>query len=157
PVGTIVIDSATRDRIGRAFHVASLGPQSLEGIEGKVEAFVLGVPRAGLTTFAARSTARSRLFVGRSAEMDKLRKRWLLAWAGHGQVRFLVGPAGIGKSRLALALSHHAAEKHGAVLSYQCSELYRSSALYPLLDRLRRDAGIRHQDPPEKQIAKLRK
>ena len=59
---------------------------------------------------------------------------------------------------MALALSHlAAAEQHGAVLSYQCSDLYRSSALYPILDRLRRDARIRHLDRPEMQIAKLRK
>jgi len=157
PPGSIVIDRATRDRLGRAFHVAALEPQSVEGIEGKVEAFVLGVPRSGLTTFAARNAARSRPLVGRYAEMADLRKQWLLACEGHGQVGFLVGTAGIGKSRLALALSHLAAEQGGTVLSYQCSELYRSSALYPLLDRLRHDAGIRHHDPPEKQIAKLRK
>jgi class 3 adenylate cyclase/tetratricopeptide (TPR) repeat protein len=155
--GSIVIDKATRDRLGRAFHVAALGPQSFEGIEGKVEAFVLGVRRSGLITFAARNAARSRPLVGRYAEMAELRKQWLLACEGHGQVGFLVGTAGIGKSRLALALSHLAAEQRGTVLSYQCSELYRSSALYPLLDRLRRDAGIRHHDPPETQIAKLRK
>ena len=155
--GSIVIDRATRDRLGRAFHVAALGPQSFEGIEGKVEAFVLGVPRSGLTTFAARNAAHSRPLVGRYAEMEELRKQWLLACEGHGQVGFLVGTAGIGKSRLALALSHLAAEQHGAVLSYQCSDLYRSSALYPLLDRLRRDARIRHLDLPETQIAKLRK
>ena len=89
--------------------------------------------------------------------MAELRKQWLLACEGHGQVGFLVGTAGIGKSRLALALSHLAAEQRGTVLSYQCSELYRSSALYPLLERLRRDASIRHHDPPERQIAKLRK
>ena len=73
--------------------------------------------------------------------MAGLRKQWLLACEGHGQVGFIVGTAGIGKSRLALALSHLAAEQDGTVLSYQCSELYRSSALYPLLDRLRRDAA----------------
>ena len=89
--------------------------------------------------------------------MAELRKQWLLACEGHGQVGFLVGSAGIGKSRLALAVSHLAAEQRSTVLSYQCSELYRSSALYPLLDRLRRDASIRHRDAPEKQIAKLRK
>ena len=155
--GSIVIDRTTKDRLGRAFLVASLGPQSFHGIEGKVETFHLVEPLSGVTTFAARSTARSRLLVGRSAEMDKLRKQWLLACDGHGQVGFLVGPAGIGKSRLALALSHHAAGKHGAVLSYQCSDLHRSSPLYPLLDRLRRDARIRHLDLPQAQIAKLRK
>ena len=156
--GSIVIDRATRDRIGRAFHVAALGLQSFEGIEGKVEAFVLGVPRSGLTTFAARNTAHSRPLVGRHDEMEELRKQWLLACEGQGQIGFLVGTAGIGKSRMALALSHlAAAEQHGAVLSYQCSDLHRSSALYPLLDRLRRDARIRHLDRPEMQIAKLRK
>ena len=144
---------SNRDRIGRAFHVVPLGPQSFAGIEGKVEAFVL----KGQTTFAARNAVRSRPLVGRYAEMADLRKQWLLACEGRGQAGFLVGNAGIGKSRLALAVSDLAAERRGTVLSYQCSELYRSSALYPLLERLRRDAGIRHHDPPERQIAKLRK
>jgi predicted ATPase/class 3 adenylate cyclase len=155
--GSIVIDRATWDRIGRAFHVAALGPESFEGIEGKVEAFGLGVPRSGLTTFAARNAAPSRPLVGRDAERAELRKQWLLACEGHGQVGFLVGSAGVGKSRLALAVSDLATEQRSTVVSYQCSELYRSSSLYPLLDRLRRDAGIRHRDAPEKQIAKLRK
>ena len=155
--GCIVAERATRDRFGRAFHVTALEPQSFEGIEGKVEAFVLGPPRWGLTTFAARKAARSRPLVGRYAEMAELRKQWLLACEGHGQVGFLVGDAGIGKSRLAQALSHLAAEQRGTVLNYQCSELYQSSALYPLLDRLRRDARICPGDKPEAQIAKLRK
>ena len=153
---SIVIDRATRDRIGRAFHVAALEPQSFKGIEGKVEVVVLKAPRSGLTKFAARNAARSLPLVGRYAEMAGLRKQWLLACEGHGQVGFIVGTAGIGKSRLALALSHFAAEQDGTVICYQCSELYRSSALYPLLDRLRRDARIRLNDQPETQIAKLR-
>jgi predicted ATPase/class 3 adenylate cyclase len=153
--GSIVIDRATKDRLGRAFHVSALGPQSFEGIEGEVETFVLGVPRSGLTKFEARNASRSRPLVGRNAELTELRQQWLLACEGHGQVGFLVGTAGIGKSRLALALSHLAAEQRGIVLRYQCSELHRSSALYPLLDRLRRDARIHLHDPPERQIAKL--
>ena len=155
--GSIVIDKATSDRIGRTFRVVALEPQSFEGIENKVAAFVLGMPRLGLTKFAARNTSPSRPLIGRDAEMAELRKQWLLACKGHGQVGFIVGTAGIGKSRLALALSHLAAEQRGTVLSYQCSELYRSSPLYPLLDRFRRDARIRHHDPPKMQIAKLRK
>ena len=84
--GSIVIDRATWDRIGRAFHVAALGPESFEGIEGKVvEAFELGLPRSGLTTFAARNAAPSRPLVGRDAETAELRKQWLLACEGHGQ------------------------------------------------------------------------
>jgi predicted ATPase/class 3 adenylate cyclase len=155
--GSIAIDRATRDRFGRAFHVTALEPQSLEGIEGKVEVFVLGPPRWGLNTFAARKISRARALVGRYPEMAGLRKQWRLACDGHGQVGFLVGAAGIGKSRLALALSHLATEQRGTVLNYQCSELYRSSALYPLLDRLRRDASIHPRDKPEEQIAKLSK
>jgi len=157
PPDAIVIDRATRDRLGRSFQFDALEPQLLEGIEGKVEAFVLGAPQSGLTKFAARNAARSRPLVGRHTELAELRKQWLLACEGHGQVGFLVGSAGIGKSRLALALSHFAAEQGGTVLTYQCSQPYRSSPLYPLLDRLRRDARIRHHDQPATQIAKLRK
>ena len=156
PRGKIVIDRATRDRLGRSFHFAALEPQLLEGIKGKVEAFVLEAPQSGLTKFAAHDAARSQPLVGRQPELAKLSKQWQLAREGQGQASFIVGNAGIGKSRLALALSQLAAEQEGTVISYQCSELYRSSALYPFLDGLRRDAGIKYDDKPENQIAKLR-
>jgi class 3 adenylate cyclase/tetratricopeptide (TPR) repeat protein len=156
PPGSIVIDRATRDRLGRSFQFDALEPQLFAGIEGKVEAFVLGAPQSGLTKFAAQIAAPSRPLVGRHAEMVKLSKQWELAREGHGQAGFIVGNAGIGKSRLALALSQLAAEQGGTVISYQCSELYRTSALYPFLDGLRRDAGIKYDDKPENQIAKLR-
>jgi len=156
PPDAIVIDRATRDRLGRSFQFDALEPQLLEGIEGKVEAFALGAPQSGLTKFAARNAARSRPLVGRHTELAELSKQWTLAREGHGQAGFIVGNAGIGKSRLALAMSQLAGRQGDTVISYQCSELYRGSALYPFLDGLRRDAGIKYDDEPESQIAKLR-
>jgi hypothetical protein len=88
PPGAIVIDRATRDRIGRASHVAALGPQSFEGIEGKVEAFVLGVPRSGLTTFAARNAGPLAATRRATAGRAELRKQWLLACEGMARLAF---------------------------------------------------------------------
>src|SRR3954468_21745839 len=44
--------------------------------------------------------------VGREAELDRLRAHWDAARAGHGRVVALTGPAGIGKTRLAVELAH---------------------------------------------------
>jgi WD40 repeat protein/DNA-binding SARP family transcriptional activator len=43
---------------------------------------------------------------GREAELEQLRAHWDAARAGHGRVVALVGPAGIGKTRLAAELAH---------------------------------------------------
>jgi class 3 adenylate cyclase/tetratricopeptide (TPR) repeat protein len=156
PAGSIVICSASKRRLGDLFQFDALEPQLLEGFEDKVEAFVLGAPQTGLTKFEAQHGARSSPIIGRDTEIAKLSKQWKLAREGQRQIGLIVGNPGIGKSRLALALSQLAAEQGGAVLTYQCSEVYRSSAFYPFLDGLRRDAGINYNDAPENQIAKLR-
>ena len=44
--------------------------------------------------------------VGREAELERLRAHWDAARAGHGRVIALTGPAGIGKTRLAVELAH---------------------------------------------------
>jgi class 3 adenylate cyclase/tetratricopeptide (TPR) repeat protein len=151
----IVIDKATSDRLGRSFHLTALEPKLFKGIDSKVEAFGLVARQSGQTKFDARIAPGLGPLVGRQPELTKLSKQWELAREGQGQAGFIVGNAGIGKSRLALAVSRLAA-KGGISRKYQCSELYRSKALYPFLDGLRRDARIQYDDKREDQIAKLR-
>ena len=53
--------------------------------------------RTRLQAAASRGLTR---FVGRNAELDRLRMAWQQAAAGHGQVVAVVGEPGVGKSRL---------------------------------------------------------
>jgi class 3 adenylate cyclase len=82
--------------------------------------------------------------VGREAEVDALLARWQRAVAGEGQVVFVSGEAGIGKSRLALALTERIVAGDGAheELVASCAPQTATSALRPLVIALRRALGL---------------
>jgi class 3 adenylate cyclase/tetratricopeptide (TPR) repeat protein len=87
--------------------------------------------------------------VGREAEVEALLARWQRAVAGEGQVVFVSGEAGLGKSRLALALTERivAAEAAHEELVAACAPQTETSALRPLVIALRRALGLADTAP----------
>jgi DNA-binding SARP family transcriptional activator/tetratricopeptide (TPR) repeat protein len=82
---------------------------------------LVSVPLPRLPGEEGDSTPRVR-FVGREAELERLRARWLEAAAGEPRMVLVGGEAGVGKTRL---LAHFAREVHGAganVLYGRCDE-----------------------------------
>jgi class 3 adenylate cyclase/tetratricopeptide (TPR) repeat protein/putative sterol carrier protein len=61
-------------------------------------------------------------FVGRDAELDRLRKCWLDAETGIEQFVALSGEPGIGKTRLAVEFINEVADRRGLVLAGRCDE-----------------------------------
>jgi class 3 adenylate cyclase len=82
--------------------------------------------------------------VGREAEVEALLARWQRVEAGEGQVVFVSGEAGIGKSRLALALTERivAGDAAHEELVASCAPQTATSALRPLVIALRRALGL---------------
>ena len=74
--------------------------------------------------------------VGREAAL--LHERWAQARDGLGQVVVLSGEAGIGKSRLVMALKEYVAGEPHTRWECRCSPYFQDSALYPLIDRSQR-------------------
>ena len=70
-------------------------------------------------------------FVGRSTELDKLRARLARARGGNGGVVALVGEAGIGKTRTALAFAERARDEGAAVAVGACAEGEWGAPLQP--------------------------
>jgi predicted ATPase len=66
--------------------------------------------------------------VGREEELELLLRRWSKAKAGEGQVVLLSGEPGIGKSRLAAALSEHIGTEPHTRLRYFCLPHHQDSA-----------------------------
>jgi predicted ATPase len=93
--------------------------------------------------------------VGRAPESALLRDRLREAWAGAGQIVFLSGEAGIGKSRLGAQLAAEVASEPLTRLRYQCSPYHRDSVLHPFVVALGRAAGLGPEDPAETQLDKL--
>ena len=87
--------------------------------------------------------------------MDLLLERQRLAWKGEGQVVLISGEAGIGKSRLAAALSERLARQPHLQFRYQCSPYHANSALHPIIDQLERAAEFKADDTSELRLDKL--
>ena len=93
--------------------------------------------------------------VGREEESELLLRRWSRAKAGQGQVVLLSGEAGIGKSRLAAALSDRLASEPHVRLRYFCSPQHTDSAFYSIIGQMERAAGTAHDDTPQTRLDKL--
>lgn len=76
-------------------------------------------------------------FVGRDQEFGELLAQWQLAGKGKGNVVFIEGEAGIGKSRLARELINFITERESLALIGRCSRAERSLPYQPLISALR--------------------
>lgn len=93
--------------------------------------------------------------VGRERELDRLRRSWSAVRAGAGRTVVVTGGRGVGKTRLVSSLA--AAEAaHAAVVDCACHELDAGSAYGSIRKLLARAAGIKPDDPPALQAARLR-
>jgi predicted ATPase/class 3 adenylate cyclase len=92
--------------------------------------------------------------VGRDREIRQLEDCFDRARDGSGQVVFLVGEPGIGKSRLVHELRQRLGERAGWSEG-RCLSFGRSIAFYPLVDLLRREFGIEDEDPEDAVVDKI--
>ena len=93
--------------------------------------------------------------VGREHELGLLRERWDLAREGEGQVILLSGEAGIGKSRMVQDFRHQLGDATRFNLYYQCSPHHINSAYYPVIQRLKKAAGIASEDENDSKLDKV--
>ncbi|OCP19692.1 MULTISPECIES: adenylate/guanylate cyclase domain-containing protein [unclassified Ensifer] len=153
--GTLVIAEATRALLRGQFKLESLGVRSIKGFAEAAEAFrVLGEVRSG-DRFEACHATEVLPMVGRDQELALLVDRWTLAKAREGQVVLLEGEAGIGKSRLALALRDHLSREPHLLRRYCTSPYHTNSALRPVIAQLEQAAGFERDDSSAVKLARL--
>jgi len=137
------------------FECRDLGFVELKGLTNKVSVSQVLRPSAVESRFEALRAAELSPLVGREEETDLLLQRWRRAKNGHGQLVLISGEAGIGKSRLALALQDRLQGEPHTRLSYSCSPYHRDSALYPFITQLERVAGFARDDAAATRLDKL--
>ncbi len=74
---------------------------------------------------------------------------------GHGQVVFVSGEPGIGKSALVDTLRRAARAEGLTRITFRCSPYHTNSALYPLVEHWKRLAGWQPEDDGAARLAKL--
>ena len=152
----VVLAEGTRKLLGNLFELQDLGTRDLKGIAEPVR--IWAALRASLmeSRFEALHATGLTALVGREEESELLRRRWARAMVGDGQVVFLSGESGIGKSRLTAALLENLAGEPQTRLRYFCSPRHTDSALYPIILQLERAAGFAREDTAEEKLGKLR-
>ena len=94
-------------------------------------------------------------FVGREREIDQLRDAFGRAAAGHGQVVFIAGDAGIGKSRLLAEFRSRLADQPHRWVEGRCAAYGTTTPFLPIIDAMRGYLGIDDQDDEARASAKI--
>jgi class 3 adenylate cyclase/tetratricopeptide (TPR) repeat protein len=153
--GQVVIGASTQRLCGGLFEYRDLGPVVLKGFEQPVRAWQVIKEATGASRFEALHGSHMASLTGRDEELDLLHRRWREALRGEGRVAVITGEAGIGKSRLTVALDQMiVAEPHAVVWCF-CSPHRTDSALYPIIRQLERAANFESTDLPSQKMAKL--
>ena len=153
--GIVAIEPVTRRLIGGLFDCRDLGTIDSAGGTEPVRAWrVLGETVTVSRFEALRGPALTRL-VGREEETSLLLRLWSRAMAGEGQVALVSGEAGLGKSRLTVALEERLTAEPHFRLRYFCSPHHQDSPLFPFVDQLGRAAGFVRDDTPASRLEKL--
>ena len=144
--GSIVISGAVLRLAEDVARVNALGAAPVKGMAAPVEVYELigaNAVRRRLQSAAARGLTR---FVGRTMEIEALEQALERAAAGHGQLVAVVGEAGVGKSRLIYELIHSRRAQGWRVLESASVSYGKGTPYFPVIDLLKRYAGIEDGD-----------
>ena len=155
PANAVVISAVTARLVQGTFALEDLGTHTLHGV---AEPMTISRVRGLLATPSRDEefvTAGVPLLVGREEESGLLRRRWEQSKAGLGQVVFVSGEAGIGKSALVEGLRAQVRAEGLPRIAYRCSPYHTTSALYPVITHLEHLLQFAPDDPPATKLAKL--
>jgi class 3 adenylate cyclase/tetratricopeptide (TPR) repeat protein len=154
--GAILVSESTQRAISGFFETFDLGELAVKG-HAPVRAHEVLRPRGRRSRLDAAIERGLTPLVGRESELATLRERFREARAGRGQVVFIAGEAGIGKSRLLLEFRRGLAATAGDVtwLEGQCVSFGQSIPFLPVIDQLRRNFGVEELDGEPEIIAKI--
>src|SRR6266852_2152113 len=146
--GQVVISEPIHHLVTGFFHTQSLGAQTLKGKAETVRTWeVLSAQATRSRLDVAAERGLTPLF-GRDKELAVLADCFEKARAGHGQMVFIVGEPGIGKSRLLYEFRQRIGDR-AAWQEGRCVSFGQSIPFHPLIDALRRSSGIDDGDDEE--------
>lgn len=130
--GQVVIAPATRALLGQSLVLRALPEVILKGFATPVTPYEVAGEAGGLSRFHAKRGRAMLPLIGREAERTALLNAWAEADAGRGTGWLVVGPPGIGKSRLIEAIVADALRGADEPMALQCSPFHGDTAFYPV-------------------------
>lgn len=152
---TMVISSTTHKLIGAAFRCEDLGGLQLKGVAEPIHAWrVVGLAEAELEVEES-GVADGFQLVGRDEEIGLLLRRLAQSKDRLGQAVLISGENGIGKSALAETVGAQAKKEGFARTTFRFSPYYTNSALYPVIEQIKRRSRWQAGDSSYTKLAKL--
>ena len=159
--GMVVISDVTRHLIDPDFQLRSLGMRTLKGISRDVEVFAVEGQRHVGARLASERYSRG-LVIGRDDALSVLTSQWEAAEAasrspGGAPTRavFLVGEAGIGKSRVVADVRTRVERDGGDILEVGCLPYYADSPFWPIGRLLERVLDVRPETSVDERRSRL--
>jgi class 3 adenylate cyclase/DNA-binding response OmpR family regulator/tetratricopeptide (TPR) repeat protein len=151
---TVLVSSDTRNLAGGLFEYSCVGPVT---IADRTEPLAWQVLResSAESRFDALRLDQLSPMVGRKEEMALLLRRWRQSRSGIGQVVFISGEPGIGKSRLAKSLAERVELEPHQRLFYQCSPHHQNIPFYPLIAQIGRQEYTGTADSPNQRFDQI--
>ena len=150
----IVISEATHRLVDGYFFTRPLGAVSVKGKAEPIAAWEVISARTERTRLEVGAERGLTPFVGRERELRLLAECFEKAKGGHGQVVFLVGDPGIGKSSLAFEFRRSLGEDV-TWLEGHCMSFGRAVAFHPLIDLLKRNFRVEEGDSEKAIVEKI--
>jgi class 3 adenylate cyclase/predicted ATPase len=152
---TIIISPATHKLIKAEFRCEDLGGLQLKGIADPIHAWrVVGLAEAE-DEMEESPIAEGLPLVGRDEEIGLLSRRLAQSKDRLGQAVLISGQNGIGKSALAETVGAQAKKEGFARTTFRFSPYYTNSALYPVIEQIKRRLRWQAGDSPYTKLAKL--
>ena len=155
PPGGVLVSDATRRLISDYFLTEDRGEFALKGLDRPVRAWAVTAQRGRRARFDVALERGLTPLVGRSGELAFLRESIERVQRGRGHVVSIVGPAGVGKSRLAWELKR---ELMGAGVTYleaHCLPHGASAPLHPVIQMLEANFRLEEGEDADAQVAKV--
>jgi class 3 adenylate cyclase/tetratricopeptide (TPR) repeat protein len=144
--GNILLTKSTLDMVEGFVAVKPLGPVPVKGLAGEVDVYEVTGEGQARTRLQAGARRGLTPFVGRDAELGKLRHVQELAGNGHGQITALIAEAGVGKSRLVHEFTHSNRLHGWRVLECAAVSYGKAMSYLPVINLLKHYFEIRERD-----------
>lgn len=146
PTGSVVISEDTYRLVAGYFECRSMGPQEVKGKTEPIDVYEVLAPGRSRSRVDVHAEEGLGPFVGRRAELDALAERASQARLSSGQVVFISGEAGLGKSRLIHEFRRGLEGEDVTWLVGRCSSYGTEVSYLPVIDLLKDGFEIEESD-----------
>ncbi|MBV8793519.1 MAG: AAA family ATPase [Hyphomicrobiales bacterium] len=147
--GTVMVTARVQRQVSGLFIAEDRGAHLMEGASEPTTLFRI-VRASGGRRAGARSPTP---LVGREEELALLRRQWDRARDGVGQLTFIIGEAGIGKSRLLEEFRATLGQTPHTWSEFSSSQLLQNTPLHPFTEWGRQRFGV--DEPADRRLADL--